>query len=155
MTTIDSHDQTPPRDDADVRSNRSLRDLVRRELAAAAMYEKATKRVKGEERIVLEQNRWSHVVRAVALGQLMREHGDAPPATAGPWSLVATLVGGSAALSQKLALRAVHEAEHLISGSLESGISHLSPGDRRRVETDIVPEQRESEERARRIMAPN
>jgi demethoxyubiquinone hydroxylase (CLK1/Coq7/Cat5 family) len=150
MTTIETKPQS---DEGDVRSNRSLRDLLRRELAAAAMYEKATQRVKGEERIALEQNRWSHVVRAVALGQLIREHGDAPPSTAGAWSLAATLVGSSAALSQKLALRAVHEAEHLISDSLESGLSHLSTGDRMRIESDILPQQRESEERARRIMA--
>ena len=136
----------------DIRSERSLRALLRRELAAAAMYEKATARVVGEERIALDQNRWSHVVRAVALGQLIREHGDAPPPTAGPWSLAATVVGSSAALSQKLALRAVHEAEHLFTDSLEHGLAHLSSSDRKRVEDDIVPAQRESEERARRLV---
>lgn len=150
--SIDQGEATPRRRD-DRRSHRSLRDLLRRELAAAAMYEKAVQRVRGAQRIALEQNRWSHVVRAVALGQIIREHGDAPPATAGPWTVASSLVAGSAALSQKLALRAVHEAEHLISDSLASGLEQLALPDRLRIETDILPQQRESEERARRILA--
>lgn len=154
MTQKDVNDSSTPgsfelREDA---ASKCLNDLLRHEIAAAAMYEKAAKKVKGEERIAFEQNRWSHVVSAVALGQMIRDHGAAPASGAGRWQLASSLVAGSAVLSQGLALRALHETEHRISEAMEHRLDDLPYRDRERVEADILPLQRECEQRARSIL---
>ena len=103
---------------------RLLNRLLRTELAAAAVYEKALTHVDDPaDRKVLQENRTSHATRAVMLGQLIARQGGKPVHRAGPLSWIGKLVeAGASMMGRDTLMRSLREAEAL---SLESYLTNV------------------------------
>lgn len=103
---------------------RLLNRLLRTELAAAAVYEKALTHVDDPaDRKVLQENRTSHATRAVMLGQVIERQGGKPVHRAGPLSFIGKLLeAGASMLGRDALMRSLREAEAL---SLEAYLTNV------------------------------
>ena len=106
---------------------RLLNRLLRTELAAAAVYEKALTHVDDPvDRQVLQENRTSHATRAVMLGQLIERQGGKPVHRAGPLSWIGKLLeAGASMLGRETLMRSLREAEALSLEAYLTNVRHL------------------------------
>lgn len=103
---------------------RLLNRLLRTELAAASVYEKALTHIDDPaDRQVLQENRTSHATRAVMLGQLIERQGGKPVHQAGPLSWIGKLIeAGASMMGRDALMRSLREAEAL---SLETYLTNV------------------------------
>lgn len=120
-----------------------LKDLCKEEIAAARTYEKAQSlRVLAGHADVLARCYASHQQRAAELGRRITTLGGEPPNAPGVWgSLMPTLATAAAAMSEKLAVSLLEEAEDRGVRRYRDQLPNLDPANRAFLIERIVPAQ--------------
>jgi hypothetical protein len=129
--------------DPDMSKVELLSDLCKEELAAVQTYEKAlTLGPLKRHADVLARCYTSHRNCASEIGQRIATLGGEVPTTAGVWgTLIPTLTGAAAAVSEKLAVSLLEESEDRAVRRYKNAFDELDPGSREFLIERILPAQ--------------
>jgi hypothetical protein len=130
-----------------------LQDILRAETSAVESYELALQSVShGGLHRALEEIHVSHLQRAEEVRMRLGGLGREPARGSGAWGAFARAVqAGADLLGDRLAIAALEQGEDRLLAIYSADLSGIDPGTRSFIESDLLPEERETHDLCRTL----